>query len=386
MTQPFSTSFIEISASALAHNLKYIQRVIRKNVQISSVVKGNAYGHGIELYIPLAKKCGFNHFSVFSADEARRVYHSSKANSTIMIMGHVEGEQLDWAVAHNVEFYVFEMDRLEQAVHFAKKHNKPAKVHLEVETGMNRTGFNLVELEEALKFMGENQEWLIFQGLCSHFAGAESVANYYRIKQQQKQFEKAQKIVSTFSIPPNQVHIACSAAALRYPKTQMDMVRLGILQYGFFPTNEVLIEYLTRKKVKKDPLRRLISWKSTVMDIKKVNNGEFIGYGTSYLAGDDCTIATIPVGYSNGFSRSLSNSGRVLIHGERVPVVGTVNMNMMTVDITKMEGVKKGDEVVLIGKQGDLEITISSFSEFSELLNYELLTRLPADIPRVIVD
>lgn len=386
MTCPFNTSYIEISTSALVHNMKFIHRVIRKNAQITSVVKGNAYGHGIDLYVPLAESCGFNHFSVFSADEARQVFHASKKNSTIMIMGHVEGEQLDWAITHEVQFYVFEMDRLEQAVVYAKKRQKKAIIHVEVETGMNRTGFNFKELEIALKFIEENQEWLTFQGLCTHFAGAESVANYYRIQQQQKQFEKAEKIVAAHSIKPAQVHLACSAAALRYPKSQRDMVRLGIIQYGFFPTNEVLIEYMTRKKVMKDPLRRLITWKSSVMDIKKVNKGEFIGYGTSYLAGEDCTIATIPVGYSTGFSRSMSNAGRVLIHGERVPVIGTVNMNMMTVDITKMDGVKKGDEVVIIGKQGDLEITISSFSEFSELLNYELLTRLPADIPRRIVD
>ena len=164
------------------------------------------------------------------------------------------------------------------------------------------------------------------------------------------------------------------------------MVRIGILQYGFFPSREVLIDYLTRHKENDYPLTRLISWKTKVMDVKSVKAGDFIGYGTSYLANANMKVASIPVGYSHGFSRSLSNQGRVLIQGKRLSVVGMVNMNMTLVDVSNLEGVQKGDEVVLIGKQGDLEISVSSFGEFSDLVNYELLTRLPSNIPRKIVD
>jgi alanine racemase len=122
------------------------------------------------------------------------------------------------------------------------------------------------------------------------------------------------------------------------------------------------------------------------MDVKNVKAGEFIGYGTSFLAQQDMKVATVPVGYFHGFSRSLSNRGRVLIKGERINVVGMVNMNALIVDVTLIDGVNKGDEVVLIGKQGDLEISVSAFGEMSVQLNYELLTRLPADIPRNIVN
>jgi alanine racemase len=121
------------------------------------------------------------------------------------------------------------------------------------------------------------------------------------------------------------------------------------------------------------------------MEVKWVKTGEFIGYGTSYLASSDIKMAVVPVGYSNGFSRVLSNQGRVLIHGQRVPVIGIVNMNMVAVNVTGIDHVGRGDEVVLIGNQGDLEISVSSFSDFSDQVNYELLTRLPADIPRIIV-
>jgi alanine racemase len=166
----------------------------------------------------------------------------------------------------------------------------------------------------------------------------------------------------------------------------MDLVRVGILQYGFFPSREVYIEYRQKNRDNPNPLRRLISWKSRIMDIKPIKAGEFVGYGTSYLANDAMRIASIPMGYAQGYARGLSNVGRVLVRGQRVAVVGTVNMNMMMIDVTNVQGVERGDEVVLIGNQGDQEISVSSFGEFSDLLNYELLTRLPEDIPRSIVE
>lgn len=384
--KPLHTSHIEISKSALEHNLQFLKSYIGKDVQMSSVIKGNAYGHGLDVFVPLAEHCGINHFSVFSAYEALRVHESSANNSTIMIMGLINNEQLEWAIENNIEFYVFELDRLEKALAAAQRIGKIAKVHIEVETGMNRTGFAMNELSAVLRLLKNNPIHLQFKGLCTHFAGAESIANYYRIKKQQQVFQKVSKKVASAGLTPEQKHTACSAAALRYPKFQLDMVRLGIIQYGFFPNKEILIEYLTKKKETKNPLRRLITWKSRVLDVKKVKTGEFVGYGTSFLANCDLKIAVIPVGYAHGFSRNLSNQGIVLIKGHRVSVIGTVNMNMITVDISQIDSVEKGDEVVLIGKQGDLEISVSSFSEFSEQVNYELLTRLPENLPRLVVD
>ena len=162
------------------------------------------------------------------------------------------------------------------------------------------------------------------------------------------------------------------------------MVRIGILQYGFWPSKETLIQFFSKKSIQTDPLTQVLSWKSSIMSLKKVKTGEFISYGTSYLAQKDIKIALIPIGYSHGYARKLSNQGRVLINGQRVAVIGMVNMNMLIIDVTTIESVKLGDEVILIGQQGDLSINVSSFSEFSDQLNYELLTRLPGGIPRVI--
>jgi len=386
MSIDFHSCKIEISKAAYKHNIEFLRNTISEGVKISSVVKGNAYGHSIDLFVPLAEENGINHFSVFSADEAYEVQQVSKKKSSIMIMGSVENESLEWAIAHDISFYIFDLIRLKQAVLFAKKIGKKAKIHIEVETGMHRTGFDIEKWHEVEDILKNNGDVLVFEGLCTHYAGAEEIANYYRIKQQQQSFKKAIKYFKNNGLHPKLLHSACSAATLRYPKTQGDMVRLGIIQYGFFPTKEVLIHFLEKTKMKEDPLQRLLSWKSKVMDVKQVKTGNFIGYGTSFMAGTDMKIATIPVGYSHGFSRSLSNQGRVLINGQRVPVIGVVNMNMMTVNVTHLEHIEKGDEVVLIGKQGKMEIGVSSFSEYSNQINYEMLTRLRADIPRILVD
>ena len=179
--------------------------------------------------------------------------------------------------------------------------------------------------------------------------------------------------------------MASSAATIRYPKTRYDLVRTGIVQYGFFPTQEILVHYLDKHKNVLNPLRRVLSWKTKVMDVKTVKAGEYIGYGNSFFTNVPTKIAIIPVGYSSGYNRSLSNKGKVLIRGKRLDVVGTVNMNMMIVDISEASDVTKGDEVVLIGKQENQEISVSSFSDLSQVINYELLTQLPKEIQRKIV-
>lgn len=382
----FQSSFIEISKSAVKQNISFIRNYLSNGVKLSSVVKGNAYGHGIEEYIPIAEEAGVDHFSVFSADEALRVKEVCHKNTDVMIMGYIDNDQLGWAIENEVEFYVFDIDRLDSAISSAKKLIKKAKIHAEVETGMNRTGFDSQGLKKAIEIIKKNDEYISFEGLCTHYAGAESIANYVRVQSQIKGFNQARKSIEKSGIRPKYYHTACSAAAITYPKTQMDMVRIGILQYGFWPTRETFIHYIHKNGEPKEPLQRILSWKSYVMNVKKVKTGEFIGYGTTFLAQTDMIIATIPVGYSHGFSRQLSNLGRLLIHGMRVRVVGIVNMNVMTVDVTAVENVQKGDEVVIIGNQGDLEVSVASFSELSSQVNYETLTRLPANIPRRIVD
>ena len=379
-----TNSIIELSETAYQKNGDFLKKTFGKNVTVSSVVKGNAYGHGIAEFTTMAFNCGINHFSVFDVHEAKAVKETLQDKVTIMVMGLVTDEDMQWVIANNVEFFVFDKSRLNQAIKISKKINKKAVIHIEVETGMNRTGFDKKDLNSVLSILKKEKEHLYLKGLCTHYAGAESVANYYRVSNQIKKFEEIYEVFCNNDLKPEIRHSACSAASIMFPETRMDLVRIGIMQYGMWPSPEVFVTYLHSKKNKIDPLHRVISWKSNIMSVKNVKMGDFIGYGTSFMAKRNMKIAVIPIGYCHGYSRSLSNQGRVLIHGQRCTVVGSVNMNMMTVDVTDVDVAKKEDEVVLIGTQKTLAVSVASFSDFSNQLNYELLTRISTAIPRKI--
>ncbi len=381
-----NNSVIQLSKKAIQANLSFLQTTFGKNVTISSVIKGNAYGHGIKEFVSVAHECGISHFSAFDAEEAKIVFETLQNKVTIMIMGFIADSDLEWAIINGIEFFVFEKIRLQKAIKVAKKLKSIAKIHIEVETGMNRTGFDKTELNWVLSTMKKEAQFIEFAGLCTHYAGAESFSNYFRVN---KQIELYNQIYNQFvaeNVIPKIRHTACSAASMMFPETRMDLVRIGIMQYGLWPSPEVLIHFLNSKKKQIDPLKRVISWESEVMSTKKVNSGDFIGYGTSYMAAKKMTIAIIPIGYSHGYSRSLSNHGRVLINGKICTVIGTVNMNMISVDVTDAGVVLKGNVVTLIGTQDKTSITIASFSDFSNQLNYELLTRIAKPIPRQIID
>lgn len=386
-----ASSRIILDKAAMQNNWNFFREYFG-DIQISAVVKGNAYGHGIETYVPLAEDCGVNHFSVFNAGEAYTVHEVAGPGTTIMIMGAMNNQDIVWAVNNEVEFFVFDNERLDAAIEEAKNCGKKAIIHIEAETGMYRTGFDLDDISDLIEKLEVNKEHIRFRGLCMHFAGAEHISNYVRLKQQKIQFRKFVRAFRLAGVVPQQIHTCCSAASVRFPDMRYDMLRIGIMQYGFWPSPEVMVEYMNKEGIEingdmKSPLKRVIRWESNVMSVKDVPQGGFIGYGYNFFAGQDMQVAIVPVGYAHGFSRSLSNSGRVLIKGHRLSVVGIVNMNCIAVDVTEVDDdVKPGDEVVFIGKQGALEISVASFGEMTSQLNYELLTRLPMNIPRLISD
>lgn len=380
------TSFIEISKSAYRNNINFLRDQVGQKTIFSAVVKGNAYGHGIENIVSIAEDVGIRHFSTFSSDEAIRVMDASTKKSQIMIMGMLDNASLSWIIQKNISFYVFEFDRLHAAIQEAKKSNIKARIHIEVETGFHRTGFEWNEKEKLFQILSNEAAHVELCGLCTHYAGAESINNYVRIQEQIKIFHQFKNWFSEKGISFLAFHTACSAASLSYPETIMDMVRIGIAQYGFWPSQETYMsKFRQLEPHKQNPLKRLITWKSKVMSTKEVEMGKFVGYGNSYMANRPMRIALVPIGYSHGFSRILSNGGKVLIHGKILHVIGTVTMNSISVDITDLQNVQKGDEVVIIGKQRKNEITVASFGESIQQINYELLTRLPPDIPRRIV-
>ncbi len=383
-------SWIELKKSAFEKNFNFLRDYIGSGKVFSSVIKGNAYGHGIRHFVPMAEECGIRHFSVFSYDEARQACRArNHEESHVMIMGMISNEAIGWAIERDVSFFIFELDRLKAAANEAERIGKPARIHLHLETGMNRLGLEQEEFEETVSIIQKNRKHLQVDGICTHYAGAESVGNYVRIQEQIQNFKDYCSWFENHDIEARHRHSACSAAALNYPDTMMDLVRIGIAQYGFWPNRETYMNFVKRhpdiSKKHKDPLERILSWKSHVMSIKKVPAGEFVGYGNTYLTGRDEVIASVPIGYSYGFGRNLTNTGIVLINGKRAPVAGLVNMNLLTVDVTDIPDVKKGDEVVIIGEQGDQEMTVASFSEMRNNLNYEVLVQIPPSVPREIV-
>lgn len=380
-------SWIELSTSALKRNIAYLSKRIGADSTFVSVIKGNAYGHGIEDYVPLAERCGVRSFATSDAAEAERACRVKRPDTKLMIMNMIDSADLPWAIEKGIGWYVFDFDRLEASIEIARRTGRKAEIHIEVETGFNRTGFRAPEMARVIDLCRRNMDILDLIGVCTHFAGAESIANFYRIQQQRAVFERVREQWIAEGIRPRFFHSASSAAALTYPDTVMDLVRYGIAQYGFWPSNETRIYNMLNSDTQftKDPLTQVLTWKSRVIAIQQVQTGEYVGYGTSFMAQHPMAIAVIPVGYYHGYSRNLSNLGHVLIRGHKAPVIGMVNMNIITVDITGIPAAAIGNEVVLIGRQGRHRITVSSFSDLANSVNYEMLIRLPFELPRMIV-
>jgi len=383
------TSFIELNKSALNNNIQFIKDKLRDDVRYSMVVKANAYGHGIEALLPAIEECGVTHFSVFSVAEAMRVKKVKHEHCEVMIMGWIDDDYLDWAIKEEISFFVFTIERLRATLQKAKNLDKQAKIHLELETGMHRTGFCANQLTTVFNLLQQNSQYLHLEGLCTHYAGAEDFNSFDRVRGQINTFNTLCDLFKAQDLHPTYIHSACSAALFNFPETMGDLVRIGISSYGYWPNIETKMRYRMLHDFDEktgDPFERILSWKSEILSVNNVEDGEFVSYGKSFITNRPSKIATVPVGYGYGFSRTLSNQGHVLVGGKRVPVIGAVNMNMMVLDVTDVENIKVGDEVVLVGRQGNLEISINSFSDMNNSMNYELLTRLPHHIPRNVVE
>ena len=381
-----NSSCIELNKKMFAKNVRYLQKRIG-TAKFTSVIKGNAYGHCINNFLPMAESVGVDSFAVFDAGEAERALKIKQPETDIMIMGMIDNDELEWAVDNHISFFVFDFDRLENAIRAARKLKQKSRIHVEIETGMNRTGFELEKLEKLVEILKTNRNNLVLEGVCTHYAGAESISNHARITKQFDVFIEARNRLENMGVKPRYYHSACSAAALTYKNTIMDMVRFGIAQYGFWPSQETRMYNMlsTDNGFSKDPLTQILSWKSRIMNIKEVPKGEFVGYGTTALMTRKTKVAAVPVGYAYGFARNLSNIGYVLVRGRKASVIGMVNMNVILVNVNGIPGVQKNDEVVLIGRQGRKRITVSSFCDITQNVNYELLTRLPETIPRKII-
>lgn len=370
-------SWVEISKSALSHNIKTFRKLVGKDVVLAPAIKANAYGHGLVECAREFLKAGANYLCVNALWEAE-ILRQHKITSPLLIIGYTPLSDLKKAVQLKVDLIAYNLETLQALGKMGKKVN----VHLKIETGNHRQGVELKALPEVIKLFKKYPQ-LQIQGISTHFANIEDRINHKYALYQLKQFKEAIRIMEEHGLAPHYRHCANSAAAIVLPEAHFNFVRIGISCYGLWPSEKT---FKAAQHAGIDiTLKPVLTWKTVIAQIKEVKKGSLIGYGCTYEMPQDGRIAILPVGYYDGYVRLLSNKGVVLIHGKRAHVVGRVCMNMIMVNVTHIPEAKLEDEVVLIGKQGKAEVSAEEIAALSHTINYEVTTRINGQIGRKLV-
>jgi alanine racemase len=376
-------NWIELDSQAYRANLRFFRRHLNPEVVLSLVVKSNAYGHGLAEIVTLASAEGVDEYCVHTLAEAEAV-RGVNQQANVLILGYLHPREWEAALLREFDIAVFADDFPPLLAALADGLKRRAKLHLKLETGTNRYGItNDAMLQLAAKIAQYPQ--LTIRGLYTHYADIEDTTDHSFAEKQLGLFRAASKELLRQGHKINRHHTACSAAALLFPQTHMQMVRLGISQYGLWPSRETYLSYLHQKPgTDEQLLQPVLTWKTRVSQVKDVSKGEYIGYGSTYRVSRDSRIAVLPIGYFDGYPRSLSNRAHVLINGQRAAVRGRVCMNLLMVDITDIDDVKTNAEVVLLGRQGDEEVSAGQIAAWAETIHYEIIARLNPLIPRII--
>jgi len=380
-------TWIELDEKAYAHNLAFFRQKIRPGVELSVVVKANAYGHGLRPIVTLAQKYGVDSYCVYSLDEALAL-RAWGIEKDILIMGPVPPARLDQVIRENFRLALFDGQTLAKLDEATRRLNLPVRVHLKLETGTFRLGIGPKpdELEPFLTRLRQSP-LLQLEAAYTHFANIEDTTDHSYAFQQLNRFKKLVTYIQKAGFTNLKLHTACSAALLLFPETHFQMVRLGLSQYGLWPSRETLVAYQI-KKVNNNPpvLQPVLTWKTKVSQLKLVPAKETIGYGRTYQTSRPTRLAVLPVGYADGYDRRLSNQSYVLIRGRRAPLRGRVCMNLIMVDVTDIPGIQIGEEVVLLGQQDSESIPAEHLASLIGTINYEVVTRLSPHLPRIIVN
>lgn len=361
----------EIDMVALRHNLGQVRERVGPNRHILAVVKANAYGHGS---IPVSAELidmGVSMLGVAYLEEGIELREAG-VKIPILIMAGIMEEEAGEALRYNLTPALFERSTANALEEAARSDGKTAGVHIKVDTGMGRIG---VRFEEAVSFVEEisGMKGIRIEGIMTHFSDAD-LGDRGRAKEQVERFNRIIDGLKSKGLNIPLKHMANSAAIIGYEQALLDMVRPGIMLYGYFPSERVerIID-----------LRPVLTLKSKVTYLKKVPSGTGISYGSTFVTKRESLIATVPAGYADGYSRYLSNCGKVLIGGKKAPVVGTVCMDMIMVDVTENPTVKLGDEVILIGRQGMEKITAQDIATLTGTIPYEVLCNIGRRVKRV---
>jgi alanine racemase len=344
--------------------------------------KANAYGHGLKEVVPILNEAGVDWFGVDSLEEALEI-RALGINKPILILGYTPLLELIEAVENEISLTVYNKESLQKIL--SLKMEKKAKIHLKVETGLNRQGQKADEILDLAKLIIKNKDFFELEGLSTHFANIEDTLDSSFAFEQLRVFKETIRLLKKNKINPPIKHCAASAAAFLYPETHFNMIRVGISLYGLWPSKETQIALSLKKTRGKLSLKPVLTWKSVLAQVKTVNQGESVGYGRTWFAPRKSVIGIVPVGYYDGYDRKLSNNSRILINGQSAPVVGRVAMNMIMVDLTNLKKTKTETEVVLIGKSDENEISADEFARRIGTINYETVSRINPLLPRVVV-
>ncbi|MGD9347317.1 MAG: alanine racemase [Candidatus Aminicenantes bacterium] len=381
-TKQKQLQWVEIDPSALKNNIFQFRSLIGNARKMTAVVKSNAYGHGLLETSRLAAEYGADWLGVNSLDEARAIRNSG-IDIPIIVLGYVPLHELEDAVKNDLRLTVYNNETIEKLGRIASALKTKVSLHIKTETGVHRQGITGETLLPFVEQISEN-DYLEIEGLSMHFANIEDTTDHSYAQSQLGKFKEYVDVLAKNGINIPVKHVACSAAAILFPETLFDMVRVGIGIYGLWPSKET---YLSCIKEQREPvnLEPVLTWKTRVVQIKEVPEGSFIGYGCTYKTTRPTKLAVLPVGYYDGYDRLLSNSAYVLIAGKRAPVRGRVAMNFITVDVTDILGVQLEDEVVLIGQQGQEKISAEYLASLCGTINYEIVTRINPKTPRIVV-
>lgn len=361
----FRPTTINIDLDALSFNINNIKKLIGKT-KLSIAVKSNAYGHGIIEISKHLETLGIDMLLVSSADEAIKLRNNDIA-LPILILSEVTKNAIAECVEHDISFTAYTQKFIE-GIKVCSTDKKPAKLHLKVNTGMNRVG---CEINDVIKLASniEQSSNLVFEGIFTHFATADET-DTHGFEKQNTLFDSVLKEISQFELSPKMIHACNSAATIKFPQAHHSMVRVGLSAYGIYPNVDMreLID-----------LKPILTLKSEISYIKNVEAHEKISYGWHHEFLNSTRVATIPIGYGDGVSRNLGmNGGSVLIAGKRCKILGAVTMDQLMVDIGDLN-VQSGDEVILIGK----EITVEEWANIADSITWEVLCSFSARLPRI---
>ena len=374
---PTRPTWAEIDLDALAANLHVIRAHVGPEVKVMAAVKGDAYGHGALECARRLEAEGVDWFGVALPEEGTELRGAGITRPVLCLGGFWAGQEAA-CLEQNLTPVVYRLDMIESLDRFAREARVTANVHVKIDTGMGRLGvrFDVVPefCDELKRFRNINVD-----GLMTHLAAAEDQNRDDFTNQQLERFSGAVNVFRERGFKPTLIHAANSAATFAHPRSWGNMIRPGGTLYGF--SRDVL-----RPQIENPPLRPVMSLHSRIMLLKNVAKGEKLGYDCTFETKRDSIIATIPIGYDDGYRRALSNKGRVIVRGRFAPVVGRVSMDLTLIDVTDVPGVSLDDEVTLLGREDDLSISAEDIAELTGTISYEVTCGIGHRVPRTYLE